>query len=634
MRPATRAILLAAVLHAAVFHAAVAPCAVAEDAWSREIPWRQAGLTERQAAAFLLDRFAHGARPGEVDAVVEQGLGNWFQGQLAGDLPGSRLLAKLTTLPAVALEPRELARRYSYRKRGIVRQAVAAGAISKDDYAGKHGKRRLQAAVAALERFAAEQEMRPDSDLLEQLRAQKLLRAVYSESQLVEMLTDFWFNHFNVSATSLHSKVHLLPYERDAIRPHVLGTFRELLGATARHPAMLSYLGNTRSVAEARFITTFDLEMRELDRLSPLEDPTARLRLAKLLGWRRHHQRLRAKGSLRGVNENYARELMELHTLGVDGGYSQRDVVQVARALTGWTTFPPGGYRARLEKALADTDTAADMGFVIEGEFVFRADHHHSEPKTVLGSPLPAGRGIEDGEDVLDLLAAHPSTAHHLARKLAVRFVREDPPPELVARLVRTWELTGGDLREVMSTLVESPELWREAAARAKVKTPFELAASALRALDAEISDPEQTIQWIGRMGQPLYAYGAPTGYPDRGEAWTDVGQLLARLNFGLDLARSEVGGVAFDLARLAGREDLKSLEQAVAVYHPLLMPERDAGRILELVGDAGAESPIEPPSVEPPSAGETELEAQRRSAQHASFAVALLLASPDFQRR
>ena len=630
MKYGIRQFVVTVLLPAALFPGSPATPASAADAWSREIPWRQAGLSERQAAAFLLDRFAFGARPAEVDEVVELGLGNWLEGQLAGDLPGSVLLSKLAPLSAITLEPGEIVRRYSYRKARIVRAAIAAGVITRADYSGDNGERNLRNAVATLERFVAEHGMQPETGLLHQLQAQKLLRAVYSESQLVEVLTDFWFNHFNVSATNGRARVHLMSYERDAIRPHVLGSFLELLGATARHPAMLIYLGNSRSVAGPEVTTTFDLEMRDLDRLSPLEDPTARLRLAKVLGWR--YERIPASGKTTGLNENYARELMELHTLGVDGGFLQSDVIEVARAFTGWTVFPEGGDRERFEKALDRSAIAREMGFVVDSEFVFRADRHDAQAKTVLGWPLAAGRGIEDGEEVLDLVAAHPSTARHLAHKLAVRFVREDPPRSLVRRLVETWELTSGDLKEVVRTLVESPELWREAARRRKVKSPFELAASALRALDADISNPEETIRWLARMGQPLYSYSAPTGFPDRGATWTGVGQLLARANFSLDLARGRLSGVSYDPLRFLGRRQLESLDQAVGVYYPILMPERDAGNLLELI--AGTE--LEPEPAEPSLTSDrtAELAMLRKTRQHAAYAVGLLLASPDFQLR
>lgn len=611
----------------------LAPACVAS---SLELPWKAAGLSERQAAAHLLERFAYGPRPGEIDELVRHGLGNWFEGQLAGDLPGALLEAKLARLPALSLSHAEVVERYGYARGRILKAALDRGVVTREDYTGERGETRLRDALAALERFAAEQGMQPDSELVDQLRAQKLWRAVDSESQLVEVLTDFWFNHFNVSSSDSTARVHVLSFERDAIRPRVLGSFRELLGAVAHHPAMLTYLGNSLSVAGAGATTLFDLEVQDLARLSPLDDPTARLRLARDVGWTHRDERRRRPNQPIGLNENYARELLELHTLGVQGGYSQHDVVEVARALTGWGTFPGGGARAKLEQALVGSKTAEDMGFVVDGEFVFRADHHDSDPKVVLGLPLAAGRGIEDGEEVLDLLARHPATARHLARKLAVRFVSERPPEALVERLVRAWELSDGDLTEVLLALVRSPELWSPEARRRKVKTPFELAAFSLRALGSDLREPKDTLGRIARMGQSIYAYPAPTGFPDRNDSWLHVGPLLARINFGRDLARGRIPGVELDLEEIVGRRYFGSLEEAVAFFFPRLMPERNPSWTVALVGgeeklaellEAAAADASASESPETPAA-------RRQSLVWAMDAVGLLIGSPEFQVR
>ncbi len=617
-------------------------CAVpafADGGLDGDLPWRQAGWTERQAAAHLLDRFAYGARPGQIDEVVEMGLGNWIEGQLAGDLPGSELAARLSRLPAVTMSQRRIVLTYSSNRGRLVQDAVAAGVISLQDYSGDNGTIGIRKAMAALDRYAAERGIQPQKQLLLQLKGQKLLRAVYSESQLVEVLTDFWFNHFNVSVTSSAAQLHVLSYERDAIRPNVLASFRQLLGATARHPAMLLYLGNARSTAGGKVTTAFDVEIRELDRLSPGDNPSLRQRLAKELRWF-HRQRTGVPRA--GLNENYARELLELHTLGVDGGYRQRDVIEVARAFTGWTSFPPAGFRGRIEAALVVDDTvetARDMGFVVEDEFIFRADQHDAEAKTVLGVPLPAGRGIEDGEDVLELLARHPATARRLAHKLAVRFVAEHPPPALVRRLVETWELTGGDLAELIRALARAPEFWTDAARRQKVKTPFELAASALRALDADVTETADLNTLIARMGQPVYAYSAPTGFPDRESHWASVGPLLGRLNFGVALAAGKISGVEVDLLHFLGRRRLESLEEAAEIYFPRLLPERDAAVILDLVtADAtvGATetvpAEIEPATPEPAPSPERLEQIARMTRKYAAAAVGMLIGSPEFQ--
>jgi uncharacterized protein (DUF1800 family) len=286
----------------------------------------------------------------------------------------------------------------------------------------------------------------------------------------------------------------------------------------------------------------------------------------------------------RGVNENYARELMELHTLGVDGGYSQKDVVEVARAFTGWSVLPPGKTREMAEKRLARARQAGGLGFQSEGEFLFRADQHDAGEKTVLGTRLPAGRGIEDGKAVLDLLAAHRATARHIAAKLVVRFVSDAPPQSLVDRLTDVYLKTGGDVRQLLTAIAQSPEFWSRDAVGAKVKSPFELAASALRATGGDVGDPREILKWIARMGQPLYAYQAPNGYPDRAAAWVNTGSLLNRMNFGLQLAADRVHGIDLDLTALNGGREPESREEALRVYAALLMPGRDLTSTLKLL--------------------------------------------------
>lgn len=523
------------------------------------LPWREAGLTEAQAAAHLLDRFAYGPRPGEVERVVEMGLDTWLSRQLAGDLPDPRVEGYVAGLRSLGLSAREVTEVYpdpgmvliEAARAGVVDRAMRPPAPGEDDEGPDMDE------IRKVREWARDQGYRPMEELLGELMAHKLYRAVYSENQLREVLTDFYFNHFNVSITDNRARPYVPSYELDAIRPHILGTFRDLLEATAKHPAMLHYLDNISSVAEEGAPTTFDLE---------------RFRRSRRGGSGRMQGRFRPNRPS-GLNENYARELLELHTLGVDGGYTQDDVIDVARAFTGWATYP-GVKRPEVE---ARIERARRMpAFVFEDSFLFRADVHDAGGKTVLGKKLPAGRGIEDGYDVLGLLAAHPSTARHLARKLAIRFVSDDPPEALVERLTQTYLRSGGDLREMIVVLASSPEFWSPKARQQKIKSPFEVAVSALRILDARITHPRPTIEWIARMGQPLYAYQAPTGYPDRADAWVNTGSLLHRMNFGLELATGRVAGVRFDLAALNGGREPESLVAALRTYVPLLLPQRD----------------------------------------------------------
>jgi uncharacterized protein (DUF1800 family) len=579
-------------MKAAVLTVAIVAAFVLYGAWadtekppSIHMPWKEAGLTEKQAAAHLLNRFAFGPRPGEVEAVAKMGLERWFERQLAGGLPDDSMEDDLRRLPALRMSTAEIVK--TYPPAGMVLyQAKEAGILpesaTKKDVRGKDGRgdedrEALRSKVMA---FAMEQGYRPQKELIGQLMTQKLVRAVESENQLGEVMTDFWFNHFNVSTTDNKARAYLLPYERDAIRPNALGRFRDLLEATAKSPAMLVYLDNAQSSAPDGAPTTMEgMKRRGRLGMKPIASNDA-----DVLG-----RRVRP----RGVNENYARELMELHTLGVDGGYTQQDVVEVARAFTGWTILPPGKNRDRAELRLARAERVGGLGFQSgfhrEGEFLFRADQHDAGEKTVLGVRLPAGRGIEDGEAVLDLLAANKSTARHIASKLAVRFVSDTPPRALVDRLTDVYLKTGGDVRRLLVAIVESPELWSRDAVGAKIKSPFELAASALRItggkMGGDMGDPREILKWIARMGQPLYAYQAPTGYPDRAEAWVNTGSLLNRMNFGLQLAADRVRGIALDLPALNGGREPESREEALRVYAALLMPGRDLASTLKLLG-------------------------------------------------
>jgi len=326
----------------------------------------------------------------------------------------------------------------------------------------------------------------PQSMVVQDLMEAKLLRAVYSNRQLGEVLADFWFNHFNVFIEKGADRYMVTSYERDAIRPHVLGKFEDLLRATAQSPAMLFYLDNWESVGA--------------------QSPAGKRRQ-------------------RGLNENYGRELLELHTLGVDGGYSQKDVAEVARCFTGWTIKQPQRV----------------------AEFEFNARMHDGGEKTVLGVRIPAGGGIEDGYRVLDILAHQPATAHFISRKLAMRFVADDPPETLVNRMAATFLKKDGDLRAVLKTMFESPEFWSRGAYRAKMKSPLEMVASALRTLNADVDFTFGLNNQLNQLGEPLYRKAEPTGYSNSGEEWLNSAGLLARMNFSMALVNNKVPGVKVD---------------------------------------------------------------------------------------
>ncbi len=611
---------------------------------SVSFPWREAGLSQRQAAAHLLDRFTFGPRPGDLEQALAMGLETWFETQLQGARPDAEVDDRLQLLDAFAMSAVEIAQTFP-RPGELLAAAARRGSVDpeelrrrvKDEGMSAEDRRAQRQQIRA---WAAEEGYRPQKELIAQLYTQKILRATYSENQLHEVLTDFWFNHFNVSLTDNQSRGFLFSYERDAIRPFLVGSFRDLLGATARHPAMLTYLDNAQSSAAEGMPTTF--EPREARRRGP-----------RAQGRRRPSARRRPSG----LNENFARELLELHTLGVDGGYTQEDVVEVARAFTGWTVVPPNRLEW-VERRLQGARRAGGEGFYLEGLFLFRADAHDAGKKKILGHSLPAGRGLEDGEAVLDVIAAHPSTARHLATKLAVRFVGDDPPASLLERLAGTFEASKGDISEVLRDLVRSPEFWSPEAVRQKVKSPFEVAISAVRALDGEVYRPRQLVEWISRMGQPLYAYQAPTGFPDRGEAWVNTGSLLNRMNFGLQLASGAIRGVDFDLELLNGGLEPESVEDALQIYVSLLLPERPSEPVLRQLGPvvrspelaqrlakaAGSSSSGTPPDLglEDPDPGgsfavsDEVLPGISARESHVILAqvVGVILGSPEFQRR
>jgi uncharacterized protein (DUF1800 family) len=458
------------------------------------------------AALHVLNRIGFGARAEDVARVREIGITRYIEEQLHPERIDDRAVAgRLAGFQTLELNSRKLAQEYELPLLAARRdQKQSAG---NDPGAAQNG------GTPPGMRMAAEREA---ANLpLAELSQQKVLRAIYSERQLQEMLTDFWFNHFNVDARKGPERFLLTEYERDAIRPHVLGRFRDLLGATAKSPAMLFYLDNWLSAdpngphGQARPQPQFGGIGRR-----PGANPFPRPPMPQ--------QGQQANIQKKGLNENYGRELMELHTLGVDGGYTQQDVTEVARAFTGWTIDNPrrgGGFR-------------------------FDARLHDDGEKTILGHRIKSGGGIHDGEQVLDILAAHRSTATFIATKLVRRFVSDTPPPPLVERAAAKFRDTGGDLRAVMTVILTSPEFLSPSAYGAKVKTPFEFVVSSMRTTGAEIADARTLVRQVQQLGMPLYQCQPPTGYKDSADAWVNTGALVNRMNFGLALASGRLPGV------------------------------------------------------------------------------------------
>lgn len=457
-------------------------------------------MTGRERAIHVLDRLAYGPRPGEVDKVLAEGVEAWVARQLRPEAIGDAALeSKLQAYRTLDMSAASLYAEYPDKRARL---------------AGLLGSGRRPAEIA------------------QELAAAKVLRAVESERQLQEVMTDFWFNHFNVAAQKSQLKWLVSPYERETIRPRVLGRFRDLLGAVARSPGMLVYLDNFQSTIDARYAPA-----GARDDIAEMEEKMS--------------EGGRTKGRAKlGLNENYARELMELHTLGVDGGYAQKDVTELARILTGWSLERPT--RKNRLKDFA---------------FKFKRRMHDPGGKVLLGVPF-AWSGEGEGDKALDLLAAHPSTARFIAAKLCRRFVADEPPAELIDRVAARFRATDGDIRETLKALFADPAFFERRFFRAKVKTPLEFTASALRVSRAEVRDPFKVAKAIGGMGQPLYQCEPPTGWPDRAAPWVNSGALLARMRAAAALFRRNPDApVSADAVLFLNGTDARDKGKAVSAF-------------------------------------------------------------------
>src|SRR5438552_1754867 len=417
--------------------------------------------SDRQRALHALNRLSFGPRPGDVDQVLQEGVDVWIDRQLHPEsIPDRAVDARLQALPTLQMSNNDIMETYYAPVVQARRERKGVGAAAPGRSAAGEAPAATQDEIKI-----AQQKSR---DLMEDLVAQRIIRATESQRQLNEVMVDFWFNHFNVFAGKGIDRFLLTSYERDTIRPHIWSHFEDLLMATAKSPAMMFYLDNGRSHVD-------------------------------------------------GLNENYAREIMELHTIGVDGGYTQKDVTELARVFTGWSVDPRNG------------------------TFVFRPRMHDTGEKSVLGVHLRAGGGMEEGEWMIHFLAHQPATAHHIALQLCQRLVADDPPKALVDRVAKKFLATDGDLRQTVKAVIDSREFWN---AKEREKSPFEYVISALRAVNATVDNPLPIARALQQIGEPLYGAQPPTGYSEKGESWINTGALMNRLNFAVALAKNQLPGV------------------------------------------------------------------------------------------
>jgi uncharacterized protein (DUF1800 family) len=623
-----------------------------------------AQMDQRKRAVHALNRLTFGPRPGDVDQVMAIGVDKWVDQQLHPDKIDDRALdARLAPFRTLRMDTREMVENFPPEQ---MIKAVAEGKQSLpsdplkravyqaqlDRYQNKEDRkqetsnsdsskadkvtdderaRRRQERIDADQKIEELLDMPPDQRMKavlkmspEEQRAMtsslqgdkrdeflegmnprqretiaalnypqqvvnnelvegKLLRAIYSDRQLQDVMTDFWFNHFNIFLGKGADHYLLTSYERDVIRPRALGKFEDLLVATAQSPAMLFYLDNWLSVGPNSDVA---------NGIPKRANKGLKQRI------RNKSQTNQSKGKRNGLNENYGRELMELHTLGVNGGYTQEDVTEVARVFTGWTLKQP------------------KQG----GGFTFEERTHEPGDKIVLGHRIKP-KGEKEGLEVLHILAHHPSTAKFVCTKLAMRFVSDDPPQPLVDRMTQTFLKKDGNIREVLKTMLESPEFWAPDAYRAKVKTPLEFVVSALRASGAEVTDAMPIARQLQNMGMPLYGMQPPTGYSMKADAWVNSSALLGRMNFALALTSGKVKGVQVDSDHVAGQND--DPQQALATLETSLLVGDVSKQTHDVISARLQDSKISRRRLDDPA-----------RPPNIGLIAGLLLGSPEFQRR
>jgi uncharacterized protein (DUF1800 family) len=582
-------------------------------------------MTADQRVAHVLSRLTFGARPGDFEKVKAMGVDAFINQQLDPDsIDNSGMSARLRKLPTLNLATPVIIEQYTPPKPVAAPSPAPALAMPAQSSESKVlvgaaplevlPDRLMQSDKTKVETQPGESKKpsdamtKPDEAqqpgamqnkpaapkptpppknpqmVITELQRAKLLRAVYSDRQLYELMVDFWENHFSIFANKDDDRYLVTGFDRETIRPFALARFRDLLGATAHSPAMLFYLDNWRSSVPRPYPAKGD----------------------------------KPAGVDGGLNENYARELMELHTLGVDGGYTQKDVQEVARCFSGWTIQKPNE----------------------QGLFLYRPGLHDDGDKVVLGHKILSGGGIADGERVLDILATHPSTAKFIATKLARRFISDDPPQSVIDRAAAVFLKTDGSIRETLRAVITSPEFFSTAAYRAKVRSPFEYVAAALRVTSAETDGDRPVLDFIGRMGQPLFGRITPDGYADRADQWLSSGAMVARLNFAASLAMNRMRGTTLDFSKLLPGVDQANKDAAAARLTSLTtrdeLSDSTRAAIKTSTTEALTIKPA-PPQTNVPTAFSGNGPAPPPLPQISGYVpemIALLIGSPEFQHR
>ncbi len=589
-------------------------------------------LSDEQKILHVLNRLGFGARPGDVEKVRAMGLQKYIDNQMnASSIDDSLAESKVKALDIFNMSTAELFAKYPNpgallrQLEGRNRNGQNAPAAPQDPSEMTQAEQRERR--EKIRELYEKYDLKPAAQMIPQIAANRLLRAVYSERQLQEVMVDFWQNHFNVFAGKAAVRWYIPSYERDVLRKYALGNFKDLLVGTASHPAMLVYLDNFESVSPNAQMPGNDQNRRRLEqqlRNGGQIAPEMRERIRERTGATdaqidqrirdmRQNPQTAQQRQKRGINENYARELMELHTLGVDGGYSQKDIIEVAKCFTGWTIADPRGNRraaAAMIEGTEDKRIERIQRFqgvpdnVDSGEFYFNSRWHENGAKTVLGQKVDEG-GVKDGLKVLDILVNSPQTAKFIARKLAVKFVSDTPDEGLVTRVADAFHNSKGDIKTTLKALFSDKEFFAPENYRAKIKSPFELAVSSIRALGAVTNGSPAMVAMLNKLGEVPYGYQAPTGYPDTAEDWVNTGALLERLNFAVAISSNRIPGTYVDLKGFESKDKSQILDKAVAtlldgdlspntkslllkqIEQPL--PEVKAG---DELGDAGMEIP------------------------------------------